>query len=258
MRTTPEHLIREYRRRGWWSDARIPDLFDAAVRAAPDQVAIIDPPNRPALLGDAARRLTFGDVADLVDGYCAAPARARARARRHPDHTAAERRRVSGALPRRHAPRRHREPGADAVPAARTRADRGLHRRPRGPDRTRTQGRRVRGDRGRAGRRPAAAGAVPRRVDGAGRGGVHARRRRRRRARAAARARRGARHRRRRRRDDLLDLRNRGHAEGRAALAQPLDRDQLRPLARRGHPARRAPAEPVPADQHGRRSAAAS
>jgi acyl-CoA synthetase (AMP-forming)/AMP-acid ligase II len=69
MRTTPEHLIHEYRRRGWWSDARIPDLFDAAVRAAPDQVAIIDPPNRPALLGDAARRLTFRDVADLVDGY---------------------------------------------------------------------------------------------------------------------------------------------------------------------------------------------
>ena len=69
MLTTPDHLIREYRRRGWWSDTRIPDLFDAAVRAAPDQTAIIDPPNRPALLGDAARRLTFRDVADLVDGY---------------------------------------------------------------------------------------------------------------------------------------------------------------------------------------------
>ena len=69
MRTTPEARIAEYRRKGWWSDTRIPDLFDSAVQAAPDQVALIDPPNRPALLGDAARRLTFREVADLVDGF---------------------------------------------------------------------------------------------------------------------------------------------------------------------------------------------
>jgi acyl-CoA synthetase (AMP-forming)/AMP-acid ligase II len=69
MRTTPEARIREYRERGWWSDRRIPDLFDSAVQAAADQVALIDPPNRPALLGDAARRLTFREVADLVDGF---------------------------------------------------------------------------------------------------------------------------------------------------------------------------------------------
>jgi acyl-CoA synthetase (AMP-forming)/AMP-acid ligase II len=69
MRTTPDAKIREYRERGWWSDRRIPDLFDAAVQAAPEQVALVDPPNRPALLGDAARRLTFREVADLVDGF---------------------------------------------------------------------------------------------------------------------------------------------------------------------------------------------
>ena len=69
MRTTPEAKIREYRERGWWTDRRIPDLFDAAVQAAPDQLALVDPPNRPTLLGDAARRLTFREVADLVDGF---------------------------------------------------------------------------------------------------------------------------------------------------------------------------------------------
>jgi acyl-CoA synthetase (AMP-forming)/AMP-acid ligase II len=69
VRTTPESLIREYRERGWWSDQRIPDLFDAAVRAAPDQLALVDPPNRPALLGDAPRRLTFREAAELVDGF---------------------------------------------------------------------------------------------------------------------------------------------------------------------------------------------
>jgi acyl-CoA synthetase (AMP-forming)/AMP-acid ligase II len=69
MRTTPDEKIREYRRQGWWSDRRIPDLFDAAVQEAPDQLALVDPPNRPALLGDAARRLTFREVAHLVDGF---------------------------------------------------------------------------------------------------------------------------------------------------------------------------------------------
>ena len=69
MRTTPEAKVREYRERGWWTDRRIPDLFDAAVQAAPDQLALVDPPNRPTLLGDAARRLTFREVADLVDGF---------------------------------------------------------------------------------------------------------------------------------------------------------------------------------------------
>lgn len=69
MRTTREELIREYRRRGWWSDTLITDLFDAAVRTAADQPALLDPPNRPALLGDPPRRLTFAQTADLVDGY---------------------------------------------------------------------------------------------------------------------------------------------------------------------------------------------
>jgi acyl-CoA synthetase (AMP-forming)/AMP-acid ligase II len=69
VRTTREELIREYRGRGWWSDTRITDLFDAAVLAAPDQPAVVDPPNRPALLGDAPRRLTFRELAELVDGY---------------------------------------------------------------------------------------------------------------------------------------------------------------------------------------------
>ncbi len=69
VRTTSDALIREYRRNGGWSDTRITDLFDAAVRAAPDQLALLDPPNRPALLGDGPRRLSFAQVAALADGY---------------------------------------------------------------------------------------------------------------------------------------------------------------------------------------------
>ncbi len=69
LRTTREELVREYRRLDWWSDTRITDLFDAAARSAPSQLAVLDPPNRDALVGGSPLRLTFTDVADLADGY---------------------------------------------------------------------------------------------------------------------------------------------------------------------------------------------
>ena len=69
MRTTREELVREYRSRGWWSDARITDFFLAAVRDVPSQLAVLDPPNRAALVGGVPQRLTFAELSDLVDGY---------------------------------------------------------------------------------------------------------------------------------------------------------------------------------------------
>ena len=69
MRTTREELIRAYRDRGWWSDTRITDLFDAAARSVPSQLAVLDPPNRASLVGGVPLRLTFSDVSDLADGY---------------------------------------------------------------------------------------------------------------------------------------------------------------------------------------------
>lgn len=70
MRTTSDERIRDYRNRGWWGDTRITDLFDTAVRSAPaDRTALLDPPNRDALVGGAPRRLTFREIADLADGY---------------------------------------------------------------------------------------------------------------------------------------------------------------------------------------------
>ncbi len=69
MRTTRDELIRDYRSRGWWSDTRITDLFDAAARSVPSQLAVLDPPNRDALVGGPPLRLTFTEVADLADGY---------------------------------------------------------------------------------------------------------------------------------------------------------------------------------------------
>ena len=41
MRTTPQPLIEEYRRTGWWSETRVTDLFDAAVESNPDGLAVV-------------------------------------------------------------------------------------------------------------------------------------------------------------------------------------------------------------------------
>jgi len=69
LRTTREELIREYRSRGWWTDTRITDLFDAALQAVPTQTALVDPPNREALVGGTPLRLSFTEVADLAEGF---------------------------------------------------------------------------------------------------------------------------------------------------------------------------------------------
>ena len=76
MKTTPESRSRDYRAGGWWSDRRITDLFDAAVREQPTREALVDPANRAALTDGAPRRLTFTEVAELVDGYAASLAAA--------------------------------------------------------------------------------------------------------------------------------------------------------------------------------------
>ncbi|MBM4218222.1 MAG: acyl--CoA ligase [Gammaproteobacteria bacterium] len=69
MRTTKLELIAEYRARGWWSDTRIPDLFDDAVRSNPHGSAVVDAPNREQLTGMPALRLSFADVQDFVASY---------------------------------------------------------------------------------------------------------------------------------------------------------------------------------------------
>ena len=69
MRTSPPALIEEYRRRGWWSDTRITDLFDAAVGSNPSGLAVVDPPNREALAGGTPLRLTFEELDLRASGY---------------------------------------------------------------------------------------------------------------------------------------------------------------------------------------------
>lgn len=69
MKTSSPALMTEYRRRGWWSEARIPDLFDAALRENPGGLAVVDAPNRKQLCGGEVLRLDFTSLQRLIEGY---------------------------------------------------------------------------------------------------------------------------------------------------------------------------------------------
>jgi acyl-CoA synthetase (AMP-forming)/AMP-acid ligase II len=68
MQTTPEPLRLAHRQQGGWSDARLHDLFAANAARVPDRLAVVDPPNRPSLDGREPLRLTYRQLAALVDG----------------------------------------------------------------------------------------------------------------------------------------------------------------------------------------------
>ncbi len=69
MQTTKPELIAAYRQRGWWSDTKITDLFDAAVRSEPTRLAVVDAHNRPLLTGAPALRLSFAELDRLVSAF---------------------------------------------------------------------------------------------------------------------------------------------------------------------------------------------
>ncbi len=69
MQTTKPELIAAYRQRGWWSDTRITDLFDAAVRSEPTRLAVVDAHNRLLLTGAPALRLSFAELDRLVSAF---------------------------------------------------------------------------------------------------------------------------------------------------------------------------------------------
>ena len=69
MRTSPPELMEKHRKSGLWSETRLTDLFDANVRSNPNGIAAIDPPNREALIGGSALRLTYTELEALVTGH---------------------------------------------------------------------------------------------------------------------------------------------------------------------------------------------
>ncbi|MEA1942480.1 MAG: class I adenylate-forming enzyme family protein [Pseudomonadota bacterium] len=68
---------RQYRDRGWWSDATLHGTFDAAADAVPAQTAIIDPPDCETLIGRAAARMSYRDIYNASHNLAARLAEAR-------------------------------------------------------------------------------------------------------------------------------------------------------------------------------------
>lgn len=70
MRPSPPERVAEYRRLGWWSGRTVGALFADAVAARPDETALVDAPNRPALTGSPPQSLTFRETDARVDALC--------------------------------------------------------------------------------------------------------------------------------------------------------------------------------------------
>lgn len=67
MRPSPPERVAEYRRRGWWRGETVDGLFRKAAAARSGEQALVDPPNRQALVGSDPRRLTYAQVDAGVD-----------------------------------------------------------------------------------------------------------------------------------------------------------------------------------------------
>lgn len=71
MRTTPNERIEDMTRRGWWGEQTLDSLFQAAVQSRPEQLALVDQFNRSDFTDGEALRLTFADLANIVDNLAA-------------------------------------------------------------------------------------------------------------------------------------------------------------------------------------------
>ena len=67
MRTSPSTTIEHYQRLGWWGKATLRSLFDEALVKFSDREALLDPPNRQALVGGEPNRLSYAQIDDLTD-----------------------------------------------------------------------------------------------------------------------------------------------------------------------------------------------
>ncbi|WP_297801178.1 class I adenylate-forming enzyme family protein [uncultured Brevundimonas sp.] len=72
MIIVPEERINAFKAKGWWGDTTLDDLFRKHVAAKPEEIAVVDPVNRDAILGGAPARLTWAQADSRVDRYVAA------------------------------------------------------------------------------------------------------------------------------------------------------------------------------------------
>ena len=72
MRTSPQKLIDDYTSRGWWGIDTATTLFEDALRAVPDRLALADPLNRSSLVAGDARRFSYREAGERIAATAAA------------------------------------------------------------------------------------------------------------------------------------------------------------------------------------------
>jgi cyclohexanecarboxylate-CoA ligase len=70
LRPSPPERVADYRRRGWWRGKTVEAVVREAVAARGADEALVDAPNRPALVGTPPQRLTWNEVDARVDALC--------------------------------------------------------------------------------------------------------------------------------------------------------------------------------------------
>jgi len=70
LRPSPPERVADYRRRGWWRGKTVDAVVREAVAARGADEALVDAPNRPALVGTPPQRLTWNEVDARVDALC--------------------------------------------------------------------------------------------------------------------------------------------------------------------------------------------
>src|SRR5215207_8050435 len=59
--------IRDYTDKGWWGMQTLADLMFRNARSHPEMVALVDPSNRADLVSGAPERLTYRELAQVVE-----------------------------------------------------------------------------------------------------------------------------------------------------------------------------------------------
>ncbi len=71
MQTSAPERIALFRKLGWWGDTTTWQWFEAAVEAAPDALALLDPPNRESFTAGPPLRLSWRELRECALGLAA-------------------------------------------------------------------------------------------------------------------------------------------------------------------------------------------
>ncbi len=71
MLVSPKNVIKRYRKKGYWGDTTIWDLFCANAERNPERVAVVDPLNRSDFTQGAPRRLTYQELTAEAENLAA-------------------------------------------------------------------------------------------------------------------------------------------------------------------------------------------